>query len=272
MEERMRLDRYLSEMGKGTRSEIRQCIKKGRVRVNKATVREFGVRILPGTDMVELDGVPVLYEEYEYYMLNKPSGVVSASRDRTDLTVVGLIGESRRKDLFPVGRLDKDTEGLLIITNDGELAHRLLSPKRHVDKVYYARVEGTVTEAEIRRFEEGLNVDAEFTAMPAGLTVTAVKDGLSEVLLTIREGKFHQVKRMFEAVGMKVVYLKRLQMGPLELDESLAPGEYRRLTQEEQEAIGAAGRKEGTSRKAKQEYGIRRGKEEYHEMSDSGEE
>ncbi len=271
MEERMRLDRYLSEMGRGTRSEIRQWIRQGRIRVNGITAADPGIRILTGEDTVEQDGAPVIYEKYEYYMLNKPSGVVSATEDRRDMTVISLIGESRRKDLFPVGRLDKDTEGLLIITNDGELAHRLLSPKRHVDKVYYARVRGTVTQDEIRLFEEGIRVDEEFTAMPARLAVTEADGGISEILITIREGKFHQVKRMFEAVGMKVLYLKRLQMGPVTLDAALAPGEYRRLTEEEIQALKeAAGA--GTSLPPHAERGVPRGNEEYHEMSDSREE
>ena len=167
-------------------------------------------------------------------MLHKPAGVVSATRDPRERTVIDLIDERGRRDLFPVGRLDRDTEGLLIITNDGDLAHRLLSPKKHVDKVYFARLDKPVGEEEKRLFAQGLRVDETLTAMPADLEILSPA---SEVKITVREGKFHQVKRMFEAVGRKVLYLKRLSMGPLCLDESLPAGEYRRLTEEEESAI-----------------------------------
>lgn len=168
----------------------------------------------------------------EYYMLNKPAGVISASEDRRERTVVDLITTKKRNDLFPVGRLDRDTEGLLLITNDGDLAHRLLSPKKHVDKVYYARIDGKVTEEDQKVFAEGLDIGEEKKTLPAQLHI--LKSGEeSEITLTIREGKFHQVKRMFHAVGKEVVYLKRLQMGSLKLDETLRPGEYRKLTEQE---------------------------------------
>ena len=165
-------------------------------------------------------------------MLNKPAGVISATEDRSCQTVVDLIQEKKRKDLFPVGRLDKDTEGLLLITNDGELAHRLLSPKKHVDKCYFARVSGKVTEDDVRSFENGVNIgrleQPEIT-MPGKLEIIT-SDEISQIHLTIQEGKFHQVKRMFRAVGKEVIYLKRLRMGTLVLDENLNIGEYRPLT------------------------------------------
>ena len=166
--------------------------------------------------------------------MNKPAGVISATEDTRDRTVLDLLEGQQRKDLFPVGRLDRDTEGLLLITNDGELAHRLLSPRNHVDKVYFARLDAPVGETECRLFAEGLKVDETLTAMPAALEI--LEPG-NEVKVTIREGKFHQIKRMFAAVGREVLYLKRLSMGPLALDGSLPPGAYRRLTEEEESAI-----------------------------------
>ena len=165
-------------------------------------------------------------------MLNKPAGVVSATEDPRDKTVIDLIEDRRRKDLFPAGRLDKDTEGLLLITNDGALAHDLLSPKKHVDKKYYAKIEGTVTEEDVELFEKGVDIGEKRATLPAVLTILSSGEE-SEITLTIREGKFHQVKRMFEAVGKKVTYLKRLSMGSLVLDEKLLPGEYRKLTEQE---------------------------------------
>lgn len=238
----IRLDKYLSQMNAGTRSEVKLMIRKGRVFVNGAAVSAPEHKVDTNKDIIEADGKQINYSEYEYYMLNKPAGVVSATEDKKQKTVIDIIEGSRRKDLFPVGRLDKDTEGLLIITNDGELAHNLLSPKKHVDKTYYAKVEGEVTDEDVRCFKEGLKVDDEFMAMPAKLEIlsnTTVDNGerFSEILLTICEGKYHQVKRMFEAVGKKVVYLKRMSMGELKLDETLATGSYRELTTDELELL-----------------------------------
>ena len=194
------------------------------------------IKIDTEKDHVFYQGQMVAYAEYEYYMLNKPAGVVSATEDKNDSTVLDLIDEKQRKDLFPVGRLDKDTEGLLLITNDGELAHQLLSPKKHVDKVYFARIDGKVTEEDVRRFAEGLEIGEEKPTLPAYLEILKSEE-ISEIRLTIREGKFHQVKRMFHAVGKEVIYLKRLQMGILVLDPRLALGEYRELTGQELEAL-----------------------------------
>ena len=186
---------------------------------------------------VTFRGRQVVYEDFVYYMMNKPAGVISASDDSREETVVDLIDGHKRKDLFPAGRLDRDTEGLLLITNDGQLAHRLLSPKRHVDKKYYAVVSGTVTEDDVRAFAEGLTLPDGLECLPAELRVLSAREAAAEVEITIQEGKFHQIKRMFLAIGKEVLYLKRLTMGPLALDESLAPGEYRRLTEEELENL-----------------------------------
>ena len=229
----MRLDKYLAEMGAGTRSDLKKAVRSGRVTVNGQRVRDAAMHV-SGEDEICLDGNRVVYERFVYYMMNKPAGVISATEDARDRTVLDLIEGRQRKGLFPVGRLDRDTEGLLLITNDGELAHRLLSPAHHVDKVYFARLDGPVGEAEQRLFAEGLKVDHTFTAMPARLELL---ENEGEVEVTIREGKFHQIKRMFAAVGREVLYLKRLSMGPLVLDGSLAPGAYRRLTEEEESAI-----------------------------------
>lgn len=232
----MRLDKFLVEMKKGSRSEVKKLIKSGRVTVDGRTVREPEQKFDPERAQISLDGQTMSYASFEYFMLNKPQGVVSATEDRRFQTVVDLIGDARRKDLFPAGRLDIDTEGLLLITNDGQLAHQLLSPKKHVDKVYFARVEGILPSDVKEQFAKGLTLDGEVKTLPAQLEL--LKEGpVSEVRLTIHEGKFHQVKRMFEAVGCRVIYLKRLSMGSLVLDETLAPGEYRRLTDDELRAL-----------------------------------
>ncbi len=231
----MRLDKYLSEMGVGTRSEIKKSCKAGLVTVDGIVIKDSSLKIDENTAKVSYRGISVTYEEFVYYMMNKPSGVISASDDNRESTVVDLIDEQKRKDLFPVGRLDRDTEGLLMITNDGELAHRLLSPKHHVDKVYYAKILGVCTNSDVEAFRDGLIIDDGLVCMPADLKIliTDSEENVSEIEITIREGKFHQVKRMFQAVGKEVLYLKRLSMGPLQLDNSLESGEYRRLTTEE---------------------------------------
>ncbi|MBQ8803994.1 MAG: rRNA pseudouridine synthase [Tyzzerella sp.] len=232
----MRLDKYLADMGIGTRTEVKKLIRQGKIAVDGAVIKSPEAKIDTEKNLVTLGGKPVSYETFEYYMLNKPAGVVSATTDAKDKTVIDLIETRKRKDLFPVGRLDKDTEGLLLITNDGELAHRLLAPKKHVDKGYYAKVEGVVTEEDQKAFAEGVSLGGGEMARPAELEII-VSDEISEIRLTIQEGKFHQVKRMFESVGKKVIYLKRLSMGTLVLDETLALGEYRKLTEEELKAL-----------------------------------
>lgn len=229
----MRLDKLLANMGFGSRKEVRQLLKKGAVQVNSEQVKDPALHVDPEKDEVTILGERVVYKEFIYLMLNKPQGVISATEDDRDRTVIDLLdGEHRHFEPFPVGRLDKDTEGFLLITNDGKLAHELLSPKKEVPKTYYAHIDGKVDETDIEKFAEGLTLDDGYFTKPGQLRVLHSGE-TSEIELTITEGKFHQVKRMFEAVGKRVVYLKRLSMGPLELDDSLRLGEYRELTDEE---------------------------------------
>ena len=228
----MRLDKYLAEMGAGTRSEVKKLIRAGRVTINDAVAEKPEQKLDPEADTVCLDGEVLLYAAYEYYLFHKPAGCVSATEDKVRKTVMDYLTDTLRDDLFPVGRLDIDTEGLLLITNDGALAHELLSPAHHVPKTYYARVAGRVTEEDVRQFQKGVDIGEEKLTKPAELVILASGEE-SEIELTITEGRFHQVKRMFQAVGKEVLYLKRLSMGPLTLPETLLPGEYRALTQEE---------------------------------------
>lgn len=232
---KIRLDKYLADMGLGTRTEVKRDIKKGRISVNGEIVKSPEYKIDIQTDVVLADGKEIAYEELVYYMLNKPQGVVSATEDRRDKTVLDLISEKRRKDLFPVGRLDKDTEGLLLITNDGELAHNLLAPKKHVDKKYFVRLKAPLSEENRKRLEEGVDIGENKLTLPAQVFV--LNEERDEAEIIIREGKFHQIKRMFHAVGNEVVFLKRLSMGSLVLDETLLPGEYRLLTLQEIERL-----------------------------------
>lgn len=233
----IRLDKFLTDMGCGTRSVIKNLVRKGKVSVNGEVIKKPEIKINEDEDVVLLDGEEIKYNRYEYFMLNKPDGYVSATTDRNEKTVLDLLkAEDRRKDLFPVGRLDKNTEGLLVISNDGEMAHKILSPKNHIAKTYYVKVNGRIENEHIEIFEKGIDIGEKNITKPGILKI--IKSGdISEAELTIYEGKFHQVKRMFEAVGMKVVYLKRIKMGTLGLDETLKPGEYRRLTLEETEQL-----------------------------------
>lgn len=228
----MRIDKFLTECGAGSRSGVKQLLRKGLVTVNGEIVRTPEMKIVPGTDSVICEGRILYYEPLEYLMLNKPAGCVTAVRDSLHRTVMEYLGAEHKADLAPVGRLDLDTEGLLILTNDGELAHRMLAPKSHVDKVYFARVLGCVTEEDVRAFAEGLEIGEKRPTLPAKLEIL-ISGEISEILLTVCEGKFHQVKRMFEAQGKKVLYLKRTAMGGIVLDDSLEPGQWRRLTEEE---------------------------------------
>ena len=232
-EKPMRLDRFLTEMTGFSRTQAKEAAKKGRITVDGVPVKKTDVKIVPGVEKVAVDGREISYLAAEYFMLNKPAGVVSATEDDRYPTVIDLIEERKRKDLFPVGRLDVDTEGLLLTTNDGGLAHRLLSPRKHVDKVYFARFDGTLPEDAAERFAKGLTLEDGTETMPAKLE--PLPEG--EMRLTIREGKYHQVKRMMEAVGCRVTYLKRLSMGSLKLDENLKPGQYRPLTTQELEEL-----------------------------------
>ncbi len=305
----MRLDKFLADMGVGSRSDLKKAIRKALVTVNGAVEKDPGAQV-SAEDHICFDGAEIRYAEQQYYMLHKPAGVLSASEDRRQTTVVDLIRDAAstdasaanasaadhhaadghadgriarstedarvRKDLFPVGRLDKDTEGLLIITNDGPLAHQLLVPKHHIDKTYYAIVTGTITEDDQHAFTRGIRYDEKLTALPATLRVlstgktvaelrralgfTATSERLlrtrlagpafigaeepaditddtlvSEVEITIQEGKFHQIKKMVKALpgGKEILYLRRITMGALRLDPALAPGEFRKLRQEE---------------------------------------
>ena len=305
----MRLDKFLADMGVGSRSDLKKAIRKSLVTVNGAVEKDPGAQV-SAEDRICFDGAEIRYAEQQYYMLHKPAGVLSASEDRRQSTVVDLIRDAAstdasaanassadhhaagghadgriarstedarvRKDLFPVGRLDKDTEGLLIITNDGPLAHQLLVPKHHIDKTYYAIVTGTITEDDQCAFTRGIRYDEKLTALPAtlrvlstGKTVAALRRELgftatserllrtrlagpafigaeepaditddtlvSEVEITIQEGKFHQIKKMVKALhgGKEILYLRRITMGALRLDPALAPGEFRKLRQEE---------------------------------------
>lgn len=310
----MRLDKFLADMGVGSRSDLKKAIRKSLVTVNGAVEKDPGAQV-SAEDHICFDGAEIRYAEQQYYMLHKPAGVLSASEDRRQTTIVDLINlndELVRKDLFPVGRLDKDTEGLLIITNDGPLAHQLLVPKHHIDKTYYAIVTGTITEDDQRAFSRGIRYDEKLTALPATLRVLSTgktvadlrrelgfpenvsafvpsdevnaADGqpaftrsdashmlaemritdptarllrmrlagsafigaeepaditedslVSEVEITIQEGKFHQIKKMVKALpgGKEILYLRRITMGALRLDPNLAPGEFRKLRQDE---------------------------------------
>ena len=233
----MRLDKYLCETGFGTRSQVKDLLKKGQVMVNGEVVKKPELKINETTDQILCQGKKASYQKNIYLMLHKPAGVVSATEDNREKTVLDLVSpEDRKNGLFPVGRLDKDTEGLLLLTDDGELAHRLLSPKKHVDKTYYAKIDGQVTEEHVKQFREGLDIGDEKKTLPAVLTILLFGP-VSEIEVTIHEGRFHQIKRMFEAVGCKVTYLKRLSMGSLVLDETLPPEEYRPLTEAELEGL-----------------------------------
>jgi len=228
-----RLDKILSNLGYGTRKEIKQLVRDGAVKVDGKEVNDSGLHVDPNQSVIEINGEVLNYREFIYVMMNKPAGVISATYDSRLKTVVDILpDEFRHFDLFPAGRLDIDTEGLLLMTNDGQLAHELLSPKKHVPKKYYALIAGNVTEEDKRKFSEGVVLDDGYKTLPADMTILRSGER-SEVELVICEGKFHQVKRMFEAVGKKVKYLRRIEMGGLKLDESLEPGECRELTEEE---------------------------------------
>lgn len=229
---KLRLDKYLADMGLGSRTEVKALVKQRRIYINGRYANKADIKVDTDTDVVEFNHERIVYAPFEYWMLNKPAGVVSATRDDGSETVVDLVEGKYRKDLFPVGRLDKDTVGLLLITNDGQLAHRLLSPGHHVDKVYFARLDHAACAEDVVAFEAGLNIGDDDLTLPAQLEIPDAEHP-NEVLVTLHEGRYHQVKRMWEARGNEVVYLKRLSMGPLTLDPALAEGESRRLTDEE---------------------------------------
>ncbi len=227
----MRLDRFLTEQNMGSRSQVKDLIKKGLIQVNGEPVIRPELHIDPAADRVVFRGRELNRPRYRYYMLNKPGGVVSARKDPKDRTVLDLFPADERKDLFPAGRLDKDTEGLLLLTNDGDLAHRILSPKKHVDKTYFVRTDLPLTAGWAKRLEAGVEIGEKHPTLPARIRFLPGCE--REVEITIQEGKYHQIKRMFQTAGLQVLFLKRLRMGPLVLDERLAPGEYRSLTENE---------------------------------------
>ncbi|MGN1313627.1 MAG: pseudouridine synthase [Lachnospiraceae bacterium] len=225
----MRLDKFLCTLDIGSRNQVKDLIKKGQVTVNGEVCKEADRKIHQEEDRIVCQGKELSYEPFVYYMLNKPVGVVSATQDNLNTTVLDLINDTGVKGLFPVGRLDKDTEGLLLITNDGELGHRLLTPKKHVPKCYLVKTTLPLTEEMKNRLEEGVEIGEKKPTLPAKAAIITEYS----LKLTITEGKFHQVKRMLKAVGNEVSYLKRLSMGSLKLDEELAPGQFRRLTAKE---------------------------------------
>ena len=232
----MRLDKLLANMGVGSRKEVKQLLKAKKVTLNDKIIKDAAEKVNPEKDKVCVEGEPIIYQEFIYLMLHKPPGVVSATVDAKDKTVIDLLSEQdRRFQPFPVGRLDKDTEGLLLITNDGDLAHQLTSPKKDVPKMYRAKVKGDLPHDIVQQFSEGIKLDDGYRTKPAKLKILSPKDesGISEIEIEITEGKFHQIKRMFEAVNGKVIYLKRHRMGNLKLDSQLPIGAYRPLTEEE---------------------------------------
>ena len=231
----IRLDKFLPEMSGWTRSEVKKIVRTGSVTVDGNEVKKPETKIDEKLSIVRVDGRQIKYNKYEYYMLNKPKGFVSATTDREHKTVVDIISSSEKKDLFPVGRLDIDTEGLLLITNDGELAHRLLAPKNHVEKTYYVEVSGILDDADVDAVEKGLDIGEEKNTIPAKMEIlkTDIQNNISSCYLTIHEGKFHQVKRMMKKLGKTVTYLKRVSMGSLILDSKLKKGNYRKLTEQE---------------------------------------
>lgn len=229
-----RIDKILSNLGYGTRKDLKKIVKNGMVQVNGITIKDSAMKVDPEKDKIVINGEEILYREFIYLMMNKPAGVISATFDNKDETVIDLLEvEHQVFEPFPVGRLDKDTVGLLLLTNDGDLNHRLISPKWKVDKVYFAKIDQKVTEEDIEKFKHGITLDDGYRCKEAILEIQKASEEGSEIVLTIQEGKFHQVKRMFEAVGKKVTYLNRIEFGTLPLDEDLEEGEYRELTEEE---------------------------------------
>lgn len=229
----MRLDKFLCDMQIGTRSQVKAFIKKGLVSVNDTIVKKSDFQLDEEKDKVCYMGQNLRYQKLYYYMLYKPAGVVTATKDNRESTVMALLSNAPGKGLFPVGRLDKDTEGLLLITNDGELAHNLLAPGKHVDKTYYVECAGNITDANLRQLALGVDIGDATLTQPAKVNLLAQSEGRYSMELTITEGRFHQVKRMIQAVGGCVTYLKRLSMGTLQLDSALQKGTFRPLTEQE---------------------------------------
>ncbi|MCI6189375.1 MAG: rRNA pseudouridine synthase [Clostridium sp.] len=233
-----RLDKVISNLGYGSRKEIKQLARKGLIEVDGEIIKDSGYSVDPEKSIIKVNGEEIFYRKYIYLMMNKPAGVVSATFDNRDETVIDLLEiDHQAFEPFPVGRLDKDTVGLLFLTNDGELNHRLISPKWHVDKVYYAKIDKAVGENDIKAFKAGIKLDDGYLCKEGKLEIINSSEEGSEVLVTIQEGKFHQVKRMFQALGKEVIYLKRIKFGGISLDEDLEEGEYRELTEKELELL-----------------------------------
>ena len=235
----MRLDKFLVENGLGSRSQVKEVLKKGLVLVNGRAEKSPKTQINETSDEVVVSGQKLTYEKFVYYLLNKPNGYISATEDERHKTVLDLLDETaRQKEVFPVGRLDIDTHGLLLLTNNGKLAHAMLSPKKHVEKIYRAQVVGLMNQSDVERFARGIELK-DFTCQPAQLKIVELDEEkeTSLVEITLAEGKFHQVKRMVAACGKEVTDLQRLSMGPLQLDPELALGEWRRLTEEEMKSL-----------------------------------
>ena len=229
-----RLDKIIANLGYGSRKEIKIIARKGLIEVDGVACKDSGMNVDPEKSVIKINGEEILYRKYIYLLMNKPSGVVSATTDSKDDTVIDLLEvEHQVFEPFPVGRLDKDTVGLLLLTNDGELNHRLIAPKWHVDKVYFAKIDKKVTEKDQKAFKNGITLDDGYKCKEGNLEIISSTDEGSEVKVTIQEGKFHQVKRMFEALDKNVTYLQRIEFGGLKLDETLEEGEYRELTEEE---------------------------------------
>lgn len=229
-----RLDKILANLGYGSRKEVKALIKKGEITVNDIKIKDSAIKVDPYVDDIKVGEEKLTYREFIYLLMNKPDGVVSATFDYHDETVIDLLSEEHKNfEPFPVGRLDKDTVGLLLLTNDGDLNHKLISPKNHVDKLYYAQIDKIVTEKDVKAFKKGITLDDGYKCMPAKLEILEATDDGSNVLVTIQEGKFHQVKRMFQSRDKEVVYLRREKMGPISIDEGLEEGQYRELTEEE---------------------------------------
>ncbi|MGL4992451.1 MAG: pseudouridine synthase [Sarcina sp.] len=233
-----RLDKILSNLGYGTRKEIKKVIKSGIVSVNGKFVKDANLKVNPYEDIIFVGEEEVVYRKFIYLLMNKPAGVISATFDPKEETVVDLLyPEHQVFEPFPVGRLDKDTVGLLLLTNDGELNHKLISPKSGVDKIYFAHINAPITEADIKAFKNGITLDDGYKCRSGNLEIIENLEDMAKVYVTIHEGKFHQVKRMFEARGKKVTYLRRVKFGSIDIDESLAEGEYRELTQIELDSL-----------------------------------
>ena len=227
-----RIDKILSNLGHGTRKEVKGLLKKGKIEVDGIIVSDSAMKVDPDKAIIMVSGKQIKYRKYIYLIMNKPAGVVSATVDNYDETVIDLIDEEYHAfKPFPIGRLDKDTVGLLLITNDGELNHKLIAPKNHIDKVYYAQINKFVDAGDVVTFANGVEIDGGYKCMPAILEVLKADDNGSDVMVTIQEGKFHQVKRMFESIDKKVVFLRRISFGPLKLDENLCEGQYRELSE-----------------------------------------